>query len=283
MKPKQAESDRAKGINSLETGYRVLLAIQRGPGSVQLSEIASRTGLSTGATHNYVVSLIRTGLVEQESRGRYRLGPSAFALSLSSFEQLNGYDTMRVEAFAVHSLTGQSAALSVWSQGGPVSVYIERSATLGRIDLRPGHLPMIRSAAGILYAAYLPPDQTMGIIREELGGDASAAAADRFIAKAREQVAADGMAFIELDDEAGSFIIAAPVITERHEIACILSVICTEANEREPIWRKALENCAERASLMIAQMPVSGPAIDTDYWGNPAKPAAKKTRRHSKD
>jgi hypothetical protein len=34
---------------------------------------------------------------------------------------------------------------------------------------------------------------------------------------------------------------------------------------------------------MIAQMPVSGPAIDADYWGNPAKSAAKKTGRQSKD
>ena len=60
----------AKGIQSIEVGYRVLIAVQRGPAPVQLSEVAKRAGLSTGATHNYLVSLARTGLVEQEGRGR---------------------------------------------------------------------------------------------------------------------------------------------------------------------------------------------------------------------
>jgi DNA-binding IclR family transcriptional regulator len=153
MKSKPARPDQAKGISSLEIGYRVLLAVQQGPGPVQLSHIAARTGLSTGAAHNYVVSLVRTGLVEQESRGRYRLGPSAFALSLSSFEQLTGYDAMRTEASVLHRITGQSTALSVWSQGGPVSVFIQRSEDLDDTQLRPGHLPMF----GLRRASFMRP------------------------------------------------------------------------------------------------------------------------------
>src|ERR1700760_4691121 len=92
IKRRKTRERESKGIKSIDVGYRVLLAVQRGPGSVQLSEIAKRAELGMGAVHNYLASFVRTGLVEQESRGLYRLGPSAFALSLSSFAQLNGVE-----------------------------------------------------------------------------------------------------------------------------------------------------------------------------------------------
>jgi DNA-binding MarR family transcriptional regulator len=68
MRRKTRERE-SKGIKSIEVGYRVLLAVQRGPGSVQFSEIAKRAQLGSGAVHNYLASLVRTGLVEQEGRG----------------------------------------------------------------------------------------------------------------------------------------------------------------------------------------------------------------------
>src|SRR5579859_6308086 len=130
-------SSESRGIKSVEIGYKVLLAVQRGPEAVQLSDIAKRTGLSTGAAHNYIASLVKTGLVEQEGRGLYRLGPSAFALSLTSFRQLNGYEIVRSEAQTLQQITGRTVAVSVWSQGGPVSILIQRSDDLGPIDFRP--------------------------------------------------------------------------------------------------------------------------------------------------
>ena len=158
----------SKRIKSVEIGYRVLLAVQRGPGAVKLAEVAKRCGLSSGAAHNYLTSLVNTGLVEQEERGRYQLGPSAFALSLASFRQLNGYDVMRDAAQALHRQTGQSTAVAVWSQGGPVSVYIQRSENTGAFEFRSGHLPMLASGAGLLFMAYLPESQTKELIEAEL-------------------------------------------------------------------------------------------------------------------
>ena len=158
----------SKGINAVEIGYRVLMAVQLGPGSVALSEIAERTGLSAGAAHNYLTSLVRTGLVEREDRGRYRLGPSAFALSRASFRLMNGYDVMRDEARALHELTGQSVGVSVWSQGGPISIYILRSRLANSFTFRPGQLPLLGSGSGLLYVAYLPEAETRELIEREL-------------------------------------------------------------------------------------------------------------------
>src|SRR5262249_25269255 len=147
--PKPAERESGR-IKSVEVGYQVLLAVQRGPGSVRLSDVARRSGLSSGAAHNYLVSLVRTGLVEQDGRGRYRLGPSAFALSLASFRQLNGYDVLRNEANVLGQLTGQTTSISVWSQAGPVSIYMQLGKSGGTSEFRPGLFPLLSSGAGLV-------------------------------------------------------------------------------------------------------------------------------------
>ena len=54
--PPESKKKPTKGIQSIEVGYRVLVAVQRGPTPIPLSEIAKRAGLSSGATHNYLVA-----------------------------------------------------------------------------------------------------------------------------------------------------------------------------------------------------------------------------------
>lgn len=164
----------SRGIKSIEVGYRVFLAVQRGPGSVQLAEIARRAGLSGGAAHNYLSSLVRTGLVEIEGRGRYRLGPSAYALSLNSCAQLNGLEIMKAEAENLHRETGQSTAVVVWSQAGPISVFTLRAVNLKGMDFRPGRVPMMGNGAGLVYAAYLDESELLEPVEYELSlaGDA---------------------------------------------------------------------------------------------------------------
>jgi len=262
------DDDDAKGIQSVEVGYEVLLAVQRGPDAVQLSEIARRVGLSTGAVHNYLVSLVRTGLVEQKGRGRYRLGPSAFALSLTSFQQLSGFDILRSEAHALHRLTGQSTAISVWSQGGPVSVFIERTEAHSHVYLRPGHVPLTRSAVGLIYAAYLPKSMMRDLIAHELGDKAPAEAPEAFIDRARAEVLPAGYARFA-NKEAKFFALSAPVITTDHRIAFALTLLVGDpaSEEDEKTWRSALLNCAQRASLLIAgdrRLSISGPRIEAN-------------------
>src|SRR4029077_14201896 len=188
IKRRKTRERESKGIKSIEVGYRVLLAVQRGPGSVQLSEIAKRAQLSSGAVHNYLASLVRTGLVEQEGRGLYRLGPSAFALSLTSFTQLNGFDVLKNEARILHDLTGQSTAVSVWSQGGPVSIYTQRADNLGGMEFRSGLIPILGSAVGMIFTAYLPSTMISALIEDELPPKARRTAATDFIEKARRAV-----------------------------------------------------------------------------------------------
>ena len=258
----------SKRIKSVEVGYRVLLAVQLGPGAVKLSDIAKRCGLSTGAAHNYLASLLNTGLVEQEGRGRYRLGPSAFALSLASFRQLNGYDVMRDASQALHRQTGQSTAVAVWSQGGPVSVYIQRSEHVGSFEFRSGHLPMLKSGAGWLFMAYLPEHHTRDLIKSELeGGSNSDEAADKLIASARERVLPQGYARYDYDPV--SFALSAPIWTEDGRIPFVLSLVVHQAVDPTTCnaWIQELRQGAHQASLLLSRASLDGP--QSEVFRNP--------------
>jgi len=220
--------DQSRGIKSVEVGYRVLLAVQRGPAAVQLSEVARRAELSTGAAHNYLTSLGRVGLVEREGRGSYRLGPSAFALSLASFKQLKNYDVMRQAAMAVYNRTGLAVATSVWSQAGPISVFTQQGKDPPEFEFRSGLLSLLRTAASRLYLAKLPPEQTLPLLEEELKRQRKDPGDARAIRDAAEaDFRSNGYALWDYFSGSGDRItsLAAPVYRSADEISFGLSVL----------------------------------------------------------
>lgn len=243
-----------KGIQSIEVGYRVLLAIQRGPGSLQLVDIAKRAGLTPGSTHNYLVSLVRTGLVEQEARGLYRLGPSAFALSMASFRQLDGIDHLREEADILHRITGQSVAVSVWSQAGPVSVYILKSEEIKLFEFRPGLVPMLRTGVGAIYMGYLEIGRTEEIVQRELEADGHPSEnAAALIRQARQQVRAHGYGFFG-DEGFGHAALALPVWNTQGHIAFVLDIVGKRVEidpQITPKYLDMLRESVERASMRL--------------------------------
>lgn len=255
--------DGAKGIKSIEVGYRVLLAVQRGPGAVPLKEIADRTGLTGGAVHNYIVSFVRTGLIEQESRGRYKLGPSAFALSLSSFDQLNGYSLMREEALSLFRRTAQSVGFAVWSQGGPVSVFVHASDNAGSLGMRPGRLSMTSTAAGIVYAGLIAPKLTLDPLRLELADAKGGSTAEIFIERARAMLSQERIATYENPD-IDYFAIGAPVISQSRYLAGVLTLVQDEGGGRIALdmWRKTLLDCVTHASNIATGVGMEGPLIE---------------------
>lgn len=256
----------SKRIKSVEIGYRVLLAVQRGPGAVKLVEIAKRCGLSSGAAHNYLTSLVNTGLVEQEERGRYQLGPSAFALSLASFRQLNGYDVMRDAAQTLHRQTGQSTAVTVWSQGGPVSVYILRSESIGAFEFRSGHLPMLASGAGLVFMAYLPEELTKDLIEAELReSKMKGVVASELVASARESVRPKGFATYYYGEGSNHVALSAPIWTEDGRIPFVLSIVVHRAvdNVTQDAWSQQLQERAYQTSLLLNRIGSDGPKAET--------------------
>ena len=66
-----------RGIQSAETGVRLLEALERANGPLALKDLSARADLDPSSAHRYLASFVRCGLVRQEPDARYDLGPLA--------------------------------------------------------------------------------------------------------------------------------------------------------------------------------------------------------------
>lgn len=183
-----SDDDRAQaGVQAIETGARLLVALARDPRAQMLKTIAAATGMPPAKAHRYLVSFIRTGLVDRDpASGRYHLGPAALQIGVAA---LAGVNVVRLAAPEIASLRDQTEAtvgLAVWGAYGPTFLLVEESSKPVIVKSRPGGvLPILTSAGGRLFAAYLPAAATKAMIDREIA--ALPRAAQR---KARDDFAA---------------------------------------------------------------------------------------------
>jgi len=156
-----------RGIQSVEIGLRVAKILAEAPGALQLKELAARAGLSASKTHRYLVSLVRIGLVRQID-GRYDLGGMALDFGLAALARI---DVVRMASPALASVrdqTGATTFLAVWGYNGPTIVRWEESSQPVTLNVRVGSImPLLTSATGRLFAAFLPTEQTEAMLRAE--------------------------------------------------------------------------------------------------------------------
>lgn len=168
--PANSRFEGIQGIQSIEVGAPLLEALAAEDGPMTLSALAQAAGMGPSKARRYLVSFARIGLVEQlENGGRYALGPMALRLGLSALGQV---DVVRSGSDVIRELaekTGFTSALIVWSDHGPTAVRFERSRGNIGIHIRVGStIPLLSSAAGRLFAAYLPDSVTAPFVDAEL-------------------------------------------------------------------------------------------------------------------
>jgi DNA-binding IclR family transcriptional regulator len=79
-----------RGIQSIEVGGQVLLALVHRGIPMALKDLAREAGMVPAKAHPYLVSFARIGLIEQDRvTGFYFLGPLALQLGLISLQQAN--------------------------------------------------------------------------------------------------------------------------------------------------------------------------------------------------
>lgn len=159
----------AQGVQSLETGIRIVFALARFPGPAGLTELAREVGLSRSKTHRYLVSLCRSGLTAQDGRnGRYDLGLAAVRLGLAAQGRIDEYRMADEVLDELQQRTGLSSSAVVWGNHGPTIIRRKEAANPVTVNTRVGSvLPVIASASGRVFAAFLPPDQVNPLISAE--------------------------------------------------------------------------------------------------------------------
>jgi DNA-binding IclR family transcriptional regulator len=157
-----------RGIQSVEIAFRILSVLQTSQQAMALKDIAPLAGLTASAANNYLVSLVRTGLAAADDKpGCYRLGPAALSLGLSAIQQIDGFEIVRREVTMLRDATRRSAAVTTWSDDGPISLFKQDGDQRGAFEFRTGLIPMLTSAAGKIYAARLPASLTTHLIDRE--------------------------------------------------------------------------------------------------------------------
>ena len=163
------EDDRA-GIQSVEVGFALLDVLSRASGALMLKDLAAEAGMSAAKAHRYLVSFQRLQLVIQDGRsGRYDLGPAALQLGLASLSRLDAVRLARERVPQLLEQLGHTVALAVWGNRGPTLVHWEEAPLNVTANLRLGDvMPLLSSATGRCFAAYLPREKTQPLIAEEL-------------------------------------------------------------------------------------------------------------------
>lgn len=206
-----------RGIQSIEVGGQLLLALAHHGRPMALKDLAREAGMAPAKAHPYLVSFIKLGLVEQDGgsgrSGSYGLGPLAMQLGLISLQQ---YDPVRLATPVIEELAlqlGHTVAIAVWGTRGPTIVRVAEGPTPVHISMRHGTVMSLSgTASGRLFAAWRPDDAAaLG----ESPPDAATLAAVRSagVATSRDNVVTGvSAAAAPVMDAAGRLVLALTVI-----------------------------------------------------------------------
>lgn len=253
------EKESKQGVQSLEVGAGVLRAVVTGHRSMMLKEIAAAANIPASKAHRYLVSLIRTGLVEQDpATSRYNLGPFALNIGLVAIDRL---DRIRLGLAAISDLRdeiNETTAIAVWGNYGPVVVRWERPQRPITVNVMTGtSLRLLSTASGRVFAAWLPKSQTDALIAKELkhkpnlSGLKTRAEVDAMLAKVR----ADGIAPVTNNYMfEGVEAAAVPIFNFKNEISMTMMVVgvagMVDMSEGSPALEK-LKKAADALSWRL--------------------------------
>jgi DNA-binding IclR family transcriptional regulator len=158
-----------RGIQSIEVGGQLLLALAHQGRPLALKDLAREAGMSPAKAHPYLVSFCKLGLIEQDgASGRYGLGPLALQLGLISLQQ---YDPVRLATPVIEDLArslGHTVAIAVWGDRGPTIVRVAEPASPVHVSMRHGTVMSLSgTASGWLFAAHRPRAEVQAVLAAE--------------------------------------------------------------------------------------------------------------------
>ena len=220
-----------RGIQSIEDGGQLLLALAHHGRSLALKDLAQEAGMAPAKAHPYLVSFGKLGLIEQDpASGRYGLGPLAMQLGLISLQQLDpvALATPVIEPLAAQC--GQTVAVAVWGNRGATIVRIAQPPSPVHVTMRHGTVMSLRgTASGRLFAAWLPRAAVLQALREEARIDGRPKGGPRGIdtefASALEDIRRDGLSRVRDLLLPGIGAIAAPVFDGHGALVLALTAI----------------------------------------------------------
>lgn len=220
-----------QGVQGVEIGARLLLMLAKAGSAMTLRDIAAACGLPQSKAHRYLVSLCRTGLVEQDGwKGRYDLGPAALTVGLAAQYRLDEVKLADQAVTQLHEATGLTVGLAVWGDHGPTVIRRREGPHAVTVSRRIGStMSVVTTNAGRVFAAF-SPGLTAPMIEAELARGAIPMHMGRPLSRTEFQdlltvIRQQGWSMTRGDSFAGLDAVAVPIF-DHEGVACMtLSVM----------------------------------------------------------
>jgi DNA-binding IclR family transcriptional regulator len=233
-------SEDRRGIKAVEVASQILDHLTRAQKPVALRELAAAGHMSPGKVHRYLASFLASGLARQDpDTRRYALGPLAMRLglaALSSYQPLRDSIALQQE---LRNRLDETMVLSVWGAHGPTIVNVAESSQPIIMTMRVGAvLPMLQTASGLVFAAFLPQHFTEPFIRAALNAEDNInlfardfATIEKLIMLVRKQ----GYAFNEGHLMPGVSAVAFPLIDRTTTLVAVVAVVGRHERLNPPV------------------------------------------------
>ena len=241
-----------RGIQSIEVGGRLLLALAEHGRPMPLKDLALAADMAPPKAHPYLVSFGKLGLIVQDpASGNYGLGPLAMQLGLISLQQ---FDPVRLATARLPGLAqaiGQTVAIAVWGTHGPTIVRTEEAPLPVHVAMRHGAVMSLRgTASGRLFAAHLPRERVLAALQ----GPGAALLFDKAFEQDLAAIRSAGFSHVVDAAVPGISGLAAPVFDGSGALVLSLTAIgATASFDTRPAGApaKALQRCAAELSSQL--------------------------------
>jgi DNA-binding IclR family transcriptional regulator len=254
LKAGESKQESRRGIQSIEIGVRVIDALREAGGPLSLKELAKAAKIPASNCHRYLVSFVRVGFVSQDpATSRYDLGAGLLQAGLAALSRLDAIDIGTKALTRLVDLTGHTGLLAIWADLGPVIVRWMPGRLAIRTTVSTGsRMPLLHSATGRIFLAYLPKRQTERLAaREMLTRKADVKA---IVASVRSH----GLARVMGDHIPGLNAVAAPILDVHGEAVAAVTLVGL-AGGFAPETIAALLSVTQEASRDFGS-PISDPS-----------------------
>jgi DNA-binding IclR family transcriptional regulator len=246
-----------QGIQSIEVGNRLLLALAGSSGPMLLRDLATAAGMSASKAHRYLVSYVRVGLALQEpDTGRYDLGPLSLQLGFAALRRMDAVGLAMPMLRDLSAALNQTVALAVWANHGATIVRWLGADAPVTATLRVGSvMPLTRSATGLVFTAHLARSRWLPLVKRELADNRRHGMTPQklpHLLPQLEQIRRQGHAatsgFIP-----GISGMAAPVFADDHSLELVIVALGHSASfdSQAKLIRAALVNQARKISIRL--------------------------------
>jgi DNA-binding IclR family transcriptional regulator len=157
------------GVQSVETGASLLLALAELGRSAPLKDIAAAAGMHPAKAHRYIASFIRSKLIARDIGGGYGFGSLAVRIGIAALTDVDIVRMAPPYIAALRTTIEETVALSVWGTYGPTFLYIEEAARTVLLSVKAGSVvPLLSSATGRVFAAFHAQHIVAQFIKREL-------------------------------------------------------------------------------------------------------------------